>query len=164
VAPVKSFGRVDDCELVHGPLGSGGRHDDPQFEVTIECDTWTMTAPWGRRTADVIEQPSLEAARRLSLALACEHGPQCVIAVRETDAARSPQLVAELRGKRDDCEHTERRFIAGMLARGQNGAEIGNRIEWARGHALIGDEAADALHDVLNRQAENGACRHRPSR
>jgi hypothetical protein len=35
-----------------------------------------------------------------------------------------------------------------MLARGRDRTEIGDRIEWACGHALIGDEVAEALHVV----------------
>lgn len=51
-------------------------------------------------------------------------------------------------GECDDCDHTERKFIAAMLARGRDRTEIGDRIEWACGHALIGDEVAEALHVV----------------
>ncbi len=77
--------------------------------------------------------------------LAADHGPRCVIAIREKGGDLQEHVVGKLRGERDDCEHTERKFIAAMLARGQDRAEVGNRIAWARGHGLIADDEAEAL-------------------
>jgi hypothetical protein len=132
--------------------------DVRRFEVIIECDTWAATAPGGQRTADVIEPPSPGTARRFARALAAEHGPQCVIAIRQTAGDRSPRLVAKLRGERLNCVQTERKVIAAMIARGRDRAEIGDRIEWARGHQLIDDALAEALH-VVNGEGTSAADR-----
>jgi hypothetical protein len=126
-----------------------------KIEVAVECETWGMTAPFGQRTADVIEQPSLEAARRLARVLAAEHGPHCIIAIRVKDCDQSRRVVEDRLGEREDCEQTERKLIASMLARGQGRAEICDRIRWARGHGLVADDVADALErEVLGRVLE----------
>jgi hypothetical protein len=122
-----------------------------RVEVAVECDTWAVTAPSGQRVADVIERPTVLSARRIASVLAGEHGPQCLIAIRETGDDRGWRVVEELRGEREECRQTERKFVEAMLARGGDRAEIRDRIAWARGHGLMADDMADALEQEAAR-------------